>query len=242
MTSSTLTMTEPGVAAADASRSRIGATVAGLALAVTFVLALSSATEPTLADRITLLGLGIFAALCFWTPLLRRIEAQENAPAFVLTAAMFIVYGLARRAGPAAGPALTFSALPGDRFVISYAAFVVVAAALLTTPFWLRHIGGWTRALLAGIILLAALALFSFVFLGRHYAVGPTEIVDPTPLPHLMMQLVEYGALALLCNIVGTHPPTRRLVLRILPLALLILWAWHQFGAPPRGEEAEEAG
>ncbi|MDQ3813900.1 MAG: hypothetical protein M3347_08110, partial [Armatimonadota bacterium] len=150
---------------------------------------------------------------------------------------MFIVYGLARRAGPEEGWALTFSALPDDRFVISYAARCVLIGALLTAPAWLRNISGWTRALLIGLILIAALALFSFLFLYRHYPAGPTETLDPTPLPHLALQIVEYGSLALLCNVVGAHPPLRRLVLRLLPLALLTLWARHQFMAPPPVEE-----
>jgi hypothetical protein len=174
--------------------------------------------------------LGAAGIACFWSPLLRWFEDEPNAGSFALTAAMFVVYGLARRAGPAEGRGLQFAALPDDKFVISFAAYVVVGAALVTAPFWARHFTGWLRALLAAVVLVAALGTGAFLLLGNYYSVGPTETVDPSSLPHLGMQLVEYTALTLLCGVVGEQPLLRRWMLRLLPVLLLGLWARHHFG------------
>jgi len=213
--------------------------LAAFALIAVFGLAFLNAAEPTLADRVTLLALGVIAAILFWTPLARHLENQQNVAAFALTAAMFIVYGMARRVGPESGWALHFSALPGDEFVISYAARIVLLGALLSAPAWGRHLSGWARSLLLTTAVLALLAIGSFLLLRRFYEVGPTTTLDPTPLPNLGLQIVEYGALALLCDAATKHPWTRRLVLRVLPLALLALWARHQFMAAPPVEEDE---
>ncbi|HVF10555.1 MAG TPA: hypothetical protein VNA16_07125 [Abditibacteriaceae bacterium] len=224
----------------DYARHRVFSLLAALALGAVIALAFSPSAEPTLADRVTLLALGIVAVVLFWTPLLRRVETQHNVAAFALTAAMFIVYGMARRAGPETGKiALQFSALPGDKFIISYAAWAVALGALLTAPAWGRHLTGWSRSFLIATVLLALLALGSFLLLRLHYPVGLGETVDPTPLPNLGLQIVEYGCLALLCDAATGHPWTRRLVLRVLPLALLALWARHQFMAPPPPVEDE---
>jgi hypothetical protein len=223
----------------DHARHRLLGLLAALVLLAVIGLAFLNAAEPTLADRVTLLVLGIVAAILFWTPLARHLETQHNVATFFLTSAMFIVYGMARRVGPDAGWALHFSALPGDEFVVSYAARAVVLGALLTAPAWGRHLTGWTRSLLLATGVLALLAIGSFLLLRRFYEVGPTTTLDPTPLPTLGMQTVEYGALALLCDAATRHPWTRRLVLKVLPLALLALWARHQFMAAPPVEEDE---
>ena len=235
-------MTSTETHTADHTRHRLFSLLAALALATVIGLAFSAAAEPTLADRVTLLFLGTVALVLFWTPLARHLETQHNVAAFALTAAMFIVYGLARRAGPETGRiALEFAALPGDKFVISYAAWAVVPGALVTAPAWGRHLTGWSRSLLLATVLLALLAIGSFLLLRLHYPVGIGETLDPTPLPNLGIQIVEYGCLALLCDAATGHPWTRRLVLRVLPLALLALWARHQFMAPPPPvEDADE--
>jgi hypothetical protein len=220
-------------------RDATAALLAAIALLLVFGLALIAREplEKTLADRLTLAALGVAALICFWTPLLAVIEAQQNAASFALTAAMFVVYGLARRAGPAEGFGLHFAALPEDRFVISYAAWVVIVAAVVAVPLWPHRVAGWTRAVLAALLLIGVLAGASFLLLSARYEVGPDKIVDPGPLPTLGLQLVEYAALALLCNIAAGHPPTRRLVLRALPVLLLALAArMHVLPAPAEEE------
>ncbi len=214
---------------------------ATLALALVVALAFSGAAEPSLADRLTLLILGLCGALCFWTPLLRFFEERADAATFALTLAMFVVYGMARRAGPTAetGWVLRFPLLPDDSFAVSWAARVAVLGALVSMPLWLRHMNGWTRAILGALGVVAALGLGSFTFLRGYYPVGAVdEVLNPTPLVHLWLQIVEYGALALLCSAVCAQAPSRRRVLRLLPLALLALWARHQFfPAPPPPED-----
>lgn len=219
-----------------AARAGIGAMIATVALILVVLLAFSGATKPTPADKVTLLALAVLAALCFWTPLYAWCEAQEGAFAFGLTAAMFIVYGLARRAGPASGPEVHLPFDPEDPITLSYAAIIVVVGALITAPFWWRNLTGWARAVWGSIAVLAVLAFGIFMLLKGHYPVGATEIVDPAPLVYLTGQLIEYGALALLCSLVCAHVATRRLVLRALPIVLLLLWARHEFAAAPPAE------
>lgn len=150
---------------------------------------------------------------------------------------MFLIYGIARMAGPDEGFSLQFAALPGDKFVIPYSAYVVVFAAILTGPFWWFHRLNWPLALLAGIGIVAVLSFFSFFLLQRYFPVGTTEILDPTPLPVLGLLLVEYASVALLCHAVALRRQTRRLALRTLPVILLVLAARHQFF--PASEDGE---
>src|SRR5690606_22275060 len=118
----------------------------------------------------------------------------------------------------------------------------VVLGAILTAPCWGRNIQGWTRSLLAAAALLLVLAMAGFGLLARFYTVGPIEQLDPTPLPHLGMQLIEYLSLALLCNAAIAHPQVRRWCLRALPLLLLISWARQQFftAEPPDAQDLDE--
>ena len=64
-----------------------------------------------LSDRTALLSLGIACAVFCWTPLRKYLLVSPERTAFVLTAAMFVIYGLARAAGPEEGPSLRFAAL-----------------------------------------------------------------------------------------------------------------------------------
>lgn len=228
-----LATSNPSITNPAAARAGIGAIIATVALALIALLSFSGATQPTPADKVTLLALAVLAMLCFWTPLYAWCEAQEGAFAFGLTAAMFIIYGLARHAGPASGPEFHLPFDPDDAITLSYASIIVMAGALITAPFWWRNLGGWARAVWSAIATLAVLAFGVFTLLKGHYPVGATEIVDPAPLVYLVAQLVEYGALALLCSVVCAHASTRRLVLRALPIALLLLWARHEFAAAP---------
>lgn len=196
------------------------------------------ATNSHLADRVTLLAIGVGCALMCWIPpLVRRLQASPERVAFVLSVIMFVVYGLARTVGPDEGFSLRFAALPGDQFVVPYSAYIVVLGAILTGPYWWFYRLNWTRCVLAGMVLVGLLSLFAFSLLRQYFPTGPTAILDPSPLPPLAMRLVEYGSLALLCHAVAIRRQTRRLALRILPAFVLLLWARHQFMVPAEENE-----
>ena len=214
-------------------------TLAVLALLALCLLGVAPTVQPTLADRLTLLVLGLGAAICFWTPLLRSFEERADGATFAVTLAMFVIYGLAKQAGPENGWSLTTGLLPDTPQTISYAARIAVAGAVLTAPLWWRNRNAWTRALLAAIAVVTLLGTGIFWFLGRFYTVGETEVLDPTPLVHLLMQTVEFGSLALVCSAACALTGTRRFVLRVLPIVLLVLWTRHQFFPAPVIEEAE---
>jgi hypothetical protein len=224
-------------------RESIPVGIALCALLIVVVLALMPASRPAAADRITLLFLSICGALCAYSPLSRVFETERNAASFGLMAAMFAVYGLARTAAPADG--LGF-ALKGEEIglafnvgtdsaieYVSYAGRIVVLCAIVTLPFLWRHLCEWTKAILLAAAVLGFVAIGSFYYLSLRYPVGVIEVVDPTPLVHFGLQLLEYTAVALLCNFVSVHPTVRRVVLRALPVVLIALWLRYQFMAPP---------
>jgi hypothetical protein len=215
------------------------APVSALALAAIFALAFSGGVAPTSADKVTLLFLGVLA-LAMWLPqtrvqtLLRRADASS----FSLTAALFIVYGLAR-GGLQSSLTLHFSLLE-DRLPVSYAALLAVGGALLSAPSWWKFRSGWTNALLCALALISLFAAGSFWFLGRYLTVGETEELDPRPMIVTLIQVVEYAALSLCCAAVCAHEKSRVLALRALPFLLLLLWARHTFFAAPLPVEADE--
>jgi len=213
--------------------------LAHLALAALGIIVMLALLAPAVAlpDKLVLLPFGL-ATLSFLIPsVLRRVVDHREVAAFILTAAMFLVYNLARTAGPTEGFALRFAALPDDSFVVPYSAYVAIFAALFSGPFWWRRRDNWTNSVVAGIAIIALLTLGIFSILRQYFPTGPTEILDPTPLPTLAMKLVEYGCVALLCHAVTSHKQTRRLALRLLPGVLLVLWARHQFFVPPEAAE-----
>lgn len=185
-----------------------------------------------LADRIALLFLTTTCFVVAYTPLHRSLEAQSGGATFLFSAAMFVVYGLARRVVPEAGPSIRFAAMPNDEFIFPYAAYIAVIGAVLVAPYWWKLRSEWPRALLGGIALIALVAGFSFWLLSQYYPVGTTQRVDPSPLPTLLFLLVEYGAVALLCRAAGSHADTRRFLMKVLPLLLLALWARFHFFQP----------
>lgn len=210
--------------------------IALLALALLCGLAFLPSTSP-LSDRITLLAIGCGLGLFSWTRLYKHIALTPERAAFVLCAGMFVVYGLARSAGPETGFSLRFAALPDDEFIIPYSSYVVVISALLCAPCWWLHKNNWTRTLLSTSVLLGFFTIFAFWLLQRHFLVGPLETLDPTPLPRMAMNLLEYSCLALLCQTVATNTITRKIALRTLPGVLLLLWAKHQFLVAPEDSE-----
>jgi type IV secretory pathway VirB2 component (pilin) len=203
------------------------------------LLGLAPTVQPTLADRLTVFLLTLTGAICFWAPVRRYFEKRADAATFAVSLAMFIVYGLARQAGPTEGWSLTTGLLPGTRLTISYAARIALAGAVVTAPLWWRNRNDWTRALLAAIGVVALLGSGIFWFLGRYYTVGEIEVLDPTPLVRMLMQSLEFAALALVCSAACALAAPRRILLRLLPVMLLALWTRHQFFAVPIPEEAE---
>jgi phosphoglycerol transferase MdoB-like AlkP superfamily enzyme len=228
------------------AREAIPVAIAALGLLVVVLLAFLPGSRPVPADRLTVLFLAICALVCFWTPLRQHFETERNAATYALMAAMFVIYGIARQAPPEDHLALTivdnkvgfkFSADPeGLLQYISFAARVVILCAIVTTPLLWRHLAEWTKALLLTIALLAVLAAASYFFLASRYPVGVTEVLDPTPGVQFAVQLIEYGALALLCNFATVHPTVRRVALRVLGPALIVMFVRYQAMPAPKAE------
>ncbi|HEX8832996.1 MAG TPA: hypothetical protein VF719_02285 [Abditibacteriaceae bacterium] len=244
MTSSTTAQTSaPGNAPISQSRraaqARLAAPIAAVALAIIALLAFSGATEPTLADRLTLLFLGLVALVCAFSPARHFFNERRDAATFALAVSFFIIYSLARRAGPSEGWELNFAILPDDSFRISWAARAALLGAFLSVAMARYQMSSFARALLGAALLIGALSLGTFLFLSRFYTVGSTEILDPKPLADVLLQCVEYGAVGVLCAVVGADDRMRPLVMKILPFLLLALWAKHQFGAAPVEEDEE---
>ena len=214
------------------------AIVASFALCILLLICVLACFTPSakvvLADKITFLFLAVVFTL-FWSPLLKVLEAQSGGGCFMLTAAMFVVYSMARRVVPENGWSMRFAGMPDDDYIFPSSAYLVVVSAMFTSPFWWRYRNNWTRALLSGIAIVAALAGFSFWLLSRYYPVGTALKLDPSALPNLFLMLIEYSCLALLCRAVGAYSPTRRFALRVLPLLLLALWSRFHF-IPTEGD------
>ncbi|HEX8550250.1 MAG TPA: hypothetical protein VF681_01715 [Abditibacteriaceae bacterium] len=190
------------------------------------------------ADKITLLFLAICAAVCGWTPLRRHFQ-NADAATFTLAAAWFIIYAVARRGGPSEGWALHFVALPDSSFPISYAARIAVIGALTAAAMNRRTLSSFTRAALGAFLVLGIFVLGTFLFLARFYQIGEVDApLNPVPLVHTLLQLIEYGAVATLCGVAAGDARVRDGLLKVLPALLLALWARHYFAAPV--EEADE--
>lgn len=215
--------------------------LAFLSLIGVWLLAFSGAVKPTPADKTAL----FFLAAAFLVALIpkfhRRLAQDANAATFAFLAAFFVLFQIADRAGPDAGLGITLPILPDDKFVFSYATYVVVIGALASAGAWWKpqNRGGPVPAILAGLALVAVLGLGSFWLLGRFYEVGADQTLDPRPIPTLVIQAVTYGCLALVCRAAAAPEWLRRLVLKLLPAGLLILWARHYFIAPPVEKDEE---
>lgn len=220
-----------------------GAIAGALSLLGLCLLALGD-VRPTSGDQLTLFVLGVAALICVVGNVLgvnplRRLFASREAATWALMLAFFVVYGMARRAGPQDGWRLNTTLLPDTPLPIPYAARLVWLGALLSLPAWSRALTAPTRAILASLLLVALFGLGSFLFLRRFYAVGETEILNPKPLLDTLLQASEYGALALCCTAAGANILVRRWVLSALPILLLMIWARHQFRPIPLKEDDE---
>ena len=220
------------------------ALLATCALLVICATAFSGAAAASSADCAALFFVALCGAVAFWPRWSRHFwqptDGARDAATFALLAAMFVIYPLARNVGPGEKWALHFALTGEDAFPISYAACVVMLAAPIA---WFgqrraRVATGLLPAIGAALGILAFFGVFSFRFLSNFYVVGATEELDPTPLVHLLLQCVEFGALSIVCGVAMNDLAVRKTVLRALPLLLLALWARHQFAAPPV-EDAE---
>jgi len=231
--------------------------LAGACLGLIALLACHPSVRSNAGDRAALLFLAVASALWAYTPL-RHVwnrsadaevggEAPEddagarNAAITAVLACACVLYPLARRFAPPipddnGGLALRMAGIE-QAFPISYAALVAVGGAILVVvPTW-RACSGLTRAVALALATIAIFAWASFRLLAPFYPVGATEVIDPTPLIHVGTQVVEFGALAILCHASVAHATVRRWILRLLPLVLLAVWALHQFMTPPEVEE-----
>jgi len=164
-----------------------------------------------------------------WTPFCEKLEKHSDVAMFCVTAVMFIVYGLARRFD--GGVALTVHSgiFVGDEYSISPAAIVVFAGAVLSAPAWTRQFRGWAKAVVIALLTLAVLGFGSFWFLGQYYTVGATEILDPTPLLPLAMNVLEFFFLTLVCVAACAGATTRKVLLKSIPIMLILLFGRHAF-------------
>ena len=192
------------------------AAVSLLALLGVAALAFSAATKPGPADTVTLFFLTLMTAIFGYAPFLRRLREDRDAAAFVLCAAMFVVYGLSRRVTAAEPPTL-------GEAKIGYAAFLVIGGALIGAPAWAKNFNGWTRAAAFALSLLLLLGWLAFRFLSMFYEVGETKTINPATWGFLLLQTIEYGALALCCSAVTANSRVRRFALVLLPALLLAL-------------------
>ena len=213
--------------------------LAGVFLLLIALPAFDVGAQASSGDCAALLFLGVCALIIGWTPLRRYFERDDatghNATTFALMAAMFTIYLLSRRLEPlepAKGLILKFAWYPDQTIAISYAACLAIIGALIVIwPTW-KVCSGVTRALGLALVILSALGAGIFWFLSHYFAVGAVEVLDPTPFVEMGRQIIEYGALAILCHAAASHVAARRWILRMLPFVLLALWARHQFAAP----------
>ena len=191
----------------------------------------------SVADKVSLLFLAVCAAVFFWTPLRRHFQ-NADAATFAFAVAWFVIYGIAARGGPAEGFELRFAALESS-FPISYAARIAVVGALTAAALNRRALSAFARAALGAFLVLGVFVLGSFLLLARFYPVGETAQLNPRPLVHTLLQLIEYGAVATLCAVAAAETRVREVLFKLLPPLLLALWLRHHFAAPIAEDDEE---
>lgn len=210
----------------DSRASSIELALAIIACVVLFLVGILAFFTPEIkpSDQLTLLVLGATFLVASRTRLYELVVSRNDVTTFFLMMGMFVIYAIARKAGPETGYSIRFAALPDDEFVIPYSAYFVVVGALITGPLRWKKQNDFLRATISAIVIIASLGVFSFILMHRFYPAGPTKMLDPSPLPYLGMFLIEYGCVALLCHVATSHHTTRRLVVNTFPLLLLALW------------------
>lgn len=158
-----------------------------------------------------------------------KLQEHPDVAIFCISAVMFIVYSLARRFDGGLSLTVHSGVFVGDEYAISPAAILVFIGAVLSAPSWMRQFRGWTNAVIVALMTLAVLGFGSFWFLSRFYTVGATDILDPTPLLPLAMNVLEFFFLTLVCAASCAEDKTRKVLLKSLPIMLILLFARHAF-------------
>jgi hypothetical protein len=195
-------------------------------------------TEASAAERITLFFLALCAAVCAYSPLRRHFQTLEAAT-FIFTAAWFVMYTLARRAGPAEGWEFSLAAVPDVSLKISYAARIAIVGALTAAALNRAALSAFTRAALSTMVVAGVLLLSNFAYLAQFFIVGDIEQaqLNPVPLALALMNLLEFGSVAVLCGVAAADARVRSGLMKLLPVMLLLLWARTQFGPIPAEED-----
>lgn len=174
---------------------------------------------------LTFFCISLMAILACWTPLSWKLQKHQDVATFCVTLCMFLIYGLARRSEWG----ITLQLSEGMEYTVSPAAILVLIGAGLSAPIWIRQLRGWANAVIIALLTLGVLGFGSFWFLSQYYTVGPTEILDPTPLLPFAMNLIEFLLLGLVCFGSCAHEKPRKVLLTTLPIFLVLLWGRHAF-------------
>jgi len=208
---------------------------AALALAGIWLGAVSRHSQNSPADDLTVVFLGLLFALA-WVPKLgKRLADNRDATTWALITVGFVLLQLADRTGP--NPFnIHISSIQDDPYPISAAGLCAIVGAVLGAPAWIKD-GGPAKWVAAAAVLVGVLGAVNFWFLAQHFQVGATAILDPSPLPSLYIQLVEYGCLALTCRAATASPAVRTWIWRTLPVALLVVRLGHHVLPKPPEEQ-----
>jgi len=186
---------------------------------------------------LTLFVLLLASIIVCWTPVYGRLREHSDIATFCVTAVMFIIYGLARRFDGGVSLTVHSGIFVGDEYAISPAAILVFIGAVISAPVWIRQFRGWAKAVIIALLMLTVLGFGSFWFLGQYYTVGPTDILDPTPLLPLAMNVLEFFFLTLVCVAACAADNTRKVLLKSLPIMLILLWGRHAFVHSAGGDQ-----
>jgi hypothetical protein len=201
------------------------------------ILALLPDVSGDFSVPLTLFVLLLASIIVCWTPVCDKLQEHPDVATFCVTAVMFIVYGLARRFDGGASLTIHSGIFVGDEYVISPAAILIFIGAIISAPSWIRQFRGWVNAVVVALLTLAVLGFASFWFLSRYYTVGATEILDPTPLLPLAMNILEFFFLTVVCVAACAANNTRKVLLKSIPIMLFLLWGRHAFIHSPGGDQ-----
>lgn len=231
-------MTDTTETAVTNEKPAAGAVLAAVVLLLLALLAFDplKLVQVSAAEKITLLFLACCTMLAAYSPLRRHFQ-NPDAAAAAFTVVWFVIYALARRAGPTEGWNHSLETAPEYLFKFSYATRLAIAGAVTAAALNRTVLSGFTRAALVAMLIATALLLGNFAFLSNFFKVGETNTLDPIPITHALLQFMEYGAVAVLCGVAAADTRIRQGLLKLLPILLLALWARHQFGPVPVDED-----